>query len=126
MAKKLVTSEQSTNYMVAMPELEKIRPAFIVRKIEGTVPHKVHAFDKGANRIRTKTIQEPGVYLVTFRKGHSIRFKDEAHLKRIGANVRLIPMVNDEGEVKGYAQNIELPDIDDEREDEMLAELKGD
>ena len=37
--------------MVAVPAQEKIRPAFTVRKIEGTVPHKIHAFDKSTNRI---------------------------------------------------------------------------
>lgn len=124
MAKKPATSE-ATNYMIAMPEQEKIRPAFTVRKIEQEMPHKIHAFDKGTNRIRTKIVKEPGGYLVTFRKGHSIRCKDEAHLKRIGANVRLIPMVNDEGEIKGLMPNIDLPDIEDEREDERIAELQG-
>ena len=104
---------------------EKIRPAFTVRKIDRRCHIRLHAFDKGTNRIRTKIVKESGGYLVTFRKGHSIRCKDEAHLKRIGANVRLIPMVNDEGDVKGYAQNIDLPEDIDEREDEMLAELKG-
>lgn len=124
MAKRPAVSE-ATNYMIAMPELEKIRPAFTVRKITDEMPHKLHAFDKETNRIRTKIVKEPGGYLVTFRKGHSIRCKDEAHLKRIGANVRLIPMVNDEGEIKGMIPNIDLPEDIDEREDEMLAELKG-
>lgn len=124
MAKKLTTSNTS-QYMVALPEPDKIRPAFSVRKIEQAMPHKVHMFDKSTNRIRSKTIQEPGGYLVTFRKGHSIRCRDEAHLKRIGANVRLIPLINDEGEIKGMTPNIDLPEIEDEREEEALAELNG-
>lgn len=124
MAKKPVVSSE-TQYMVALPEPDKIRPAFTVRKIEQEMPHRVHIFDKGSNRIKSKMVMEPGGYLVTFRKGHSIRCKDEAHLKRIGAHVRLIPLVNDEGEIKGMTPNIELPDVHDEREEEMLAELNG-
>lgn len=124
MAKKLNTSSE-TQYMVAMPEPDKIRPAFTVQKIEGTMPHRVNIFDKTTNRIKSKIVQEPGGYLVRFRKGHSIRCRDEAHLKRIGAHVRLIPLVNDEGDIKGMTPNIDLPDMYDEREEEMLAELNG-
>jgi hypothetical protein len=124
MAKKLNTSN-TTQYMVALPEPDKIRPAFSVKKIDQPMPHKVHMFDKQANKIRSKIVQEPGGYLVTFRKGHSIRCRNEAHLKRIGANVRLIPLVNDEGEIKGMTPNIDLPEIEDEREEEIMAELNG-
>jgi hypothetical protein len=122
---KIKTVPDTTQFMVALPEPDKIRPAFTVKRIEGELPHRIHAFDKSSNRIRSKLVMEPGGYLVTFRKGHSIRCKDEAHLKRIGAHTRLIPMVNDEGEIKGMTANIDLPDYHDEREEEMLAELNG-
>lgn len=100
--------------MVAVPEQEKLRPAFTVRRIEEMMPHRINVFDKENNRIRSKTIMEPGGYLVTFRKGHSIRCRNEEQLKQIGANVRLIPLMDDEGETKGMIQNIDLPDDEDE------------
>jgi predicted RNA-binding protein len=105
--------------MAAMPIMENVRPAFTVRKIEQDMPHKVNIFDKESNKIKSKTIMEPGGFLVTFRKGHSIRVRNELELKRLGANVRLIPLMDDEGEVKGMVQNIELA------EDEGDLELTG-
>jgi hypothetical protein len=98
----------------AIPQQQQIRPAFTVEKLNGTVPHRVHIFDKEANKIKSKVIQEPAGYLVKFYKGHSIRCRDEAHLRQIGADLQLIPMIDDEGDVKAVMPNIELPHDDDD------------
>jgi hypothetical protein len=90
-----------------------------VEKLTGTVPHRVHIFDKETNRIKSKVIQEPAGYMVKFYKGHSIRCRDEAHLHSIGADLQLIPLVDDEGEVKGVMPNIDLPMELNERDDDM-------
>ena len=83
-------------------------------------PHRIHMFDKETNRIKSKVIQEPAGYMVRFYKGHSIRCRDEAHLRLIGADLQLIPLVDDEGEVKGVMPNIELPhDIDEVEDDDI-------
>lgn len=97
---------------------------FTVQKLSGTVKHRVHIFDKETNRIKSKIVEEPAGYLVKFYKGHSIRCRDEAHLKRVGANLQLIPLLDDEGEIKGVMPNIELPDMadDEERDDELNEE----
>lgn len=92
--------------MQAVQENQRIRPAFTVRALSGTVPHTVHIFDKKDNRIKSKVVDEPAGFLVTFAKGHSIRCRDEAHLKLVGAGLRLIPLVDTEtGEVKGNMLN---------------------
>jgi hypothetical protein len=108
----------------AMPNTQKVRPMFTVEKLQGTVKHRIHVFDKEKNKIMSKVVDEPAGYLVRFYKGHSIRCRDEAHLKRVGANMQLIPLLDDEGEIKGVMQNIELPDMadDDERDDELIEE----
>lgn len=91
---------------MALPEKNAPRPAFTVRKLEGEVDHTVHIFDKKENRIKMKVVKEPAGYLVTFMKGHSIRCRDDKHLKRIGAGLRMVPMVDPEsGEVKGSVPN---------------------
>jgi hypothetical protein len=102
----------------AIPQQMKVRPAFTVEKLTGTRSHRVHIFDKEANRIKSKTIQEPAGYLVKFYKGHSIRCRDDAHLRMIGADMQLIPLVDDEGEVKGTMPNIDIPDDPDDRFDD--------
>lgn len=91
---------------VAVLDEPKLKPAFTVKRLNGEVPHEVHLFDKEENRIKRKVIMEPAGFLVTFAKGHSIRCRDEAHLKRVGAGRRMIPVVNTEtGEVKGHVPN---------------------
>jgi hypothetical protein len=102
----------------AIPQQAKVRPAFTVEKLVGTVPHRVHIFDKAANRIKSKIVQEPAGYLVKFYKGHSIRCRDDAHLRMIGADMQLVPLVDDEGEIKGVMPNIDIPDDPDNRDDE--------
>lgn len=104
----------------AVPHQQQIKPAFTVERLSGTLPHKVHIFDKGANRIRSKTVQEPAGYLVKFYKGHSIRCRNDEHLRMIGANMQLIPLLDDEGEVKGVMPNIDLPIDVDERDDDDI------
>lgn len=92
--------------MMAIPQEAKVRPAFTVKKLSGTYTKTRHYFDKEANRIKTKQEQMPCGYLVTFAKGHSIHAVDEEHLKRIGADVRLVPLINDDsGEVVGSVEN---------------------
>ena len=111
MARKSTAQRQ---IYAAIPQQQQIRPAFTVEKLNGTVPHRVHIFDKEANKIKSKVIQEPAGYLVKFYKGHSIRCRDEAHLRQIGADLQLIPMIDDEGDVKAVMPNIELPHDDDD------------
>lgn len=110
-------SNQRRQVYAAVQPVQNIRPAFTVEKLTGTHPHRVHIFDKETNRIKSKVVQEPAGYLVKFYKGHSIRCRDDAHLRRIGANLQLIPLVDEEGEVKGVMPNIELPMDNDLEED---------
>lgn len=92
--------------MMAIPQEAKVRPAFTVKKLSGTYEKLTHYFHKDSNRIMIKREQRPCGYLVTFAKGHSIHAVDEDHLKRIGADVRLVPLINDDsGEVVGSVEN---------------------
>lgn len=85
-----------------------VRPAFTVTKLEGTVPHKVHLFDKKTNKIVSKTVEEPAGFMVKFAKGHSIRCKSVDHLKQIGLGYNLVPLINTEtGDVMGAVDNID-------------------
>jgi hypothetical protein len=99
----------------AIPQPDQVRPAFTVKKLSGTVPHRVHIFDKEKNKILSKVVQEPAGYLVQFYKGHSIRCRDEAHLRRVGAHLKFIPLLDKEGEIKGAIPNaVEIEDEDNE------------
>lgn len=90
----------------AVHKQPEIKPAFRVKKLSGEVDHTVHIFDKKENRIKSKVIKEPAGFLVTFMKGHSIRCRDEAHLRRIGAGTTLIPLMDEEsGDIKGSISN---------------------
>lgn len=111
-------SPQRQMYAAVLPQ-QKVRPAFTVEKLAGTLPHRVHIFDKTTNRIKSKVVQEPAGYLVKFYKGHSIRCRNDEHLRQIGADLQLIPLIDDEGEVKGVMPNIDLPIEVDEREDDI-------
>ena len=96
---------------IAVQQQNRIKPAFTVKKLHGTVDHKIHAFDKENNKIVEKVVQEDAGYLVKFARGHSIRCRDEAHLKRIGAGLRMVPLVDTEtGEIKGVIENTALED----------------
>lgn len=95
-------------FMAVSPQ-NKIKPAFTVKKLHGTVDHKVHRFDKANNKIVEKIEQVDAGWLVKFAKGHSIRCLDEAHLKAVGAGLRMIPLVDVEtGEIKGAIENAAL------------------
>ena len=90
----------------AIPETPNIRPAFTVRKLEGTFPYTIHMFDKENNRILGKVENKPAGYLVTFARGHSIRALNEDHLRAIGVGTRMVPLVDTEtGDVKGSVPN---------------------
>lgn len=82
----------------AVRQVERVRPAFTVKRLSGEVDHEVHIFDKKENRIKKKSIKEPAGFLVTFMKGHSIRCRDEEHLRRIGAGTTFIPLVDTESD----------------------------
>lgn len=106
----------------AVPPQQQVKPAFTVQKLSGTVPHRVHIFDKERNKILAKTVHEPAGYLVKFYKGHSIRCRDEAHLRRVGVGLALVPLIDGEGEVKGVMPNIDLPQVPDEDDDVLELE----
>lgn len=79
---------------ISAPEMQRIVPSFIVKKLEGTVERNIIVFDKeGLKQI--KTVKSPAGYMVSFpTKGHSIRVRDDADLRRLGFD-RTIPLVND-------------------------------
>lgn len=99
--------------MIGVPQEKRLKPAFTVKKLEGTRPHRVHIFDKNDHKIKSKVVQEDAGYLVTTYKGNSIRCRDEAHLRQIGAGVRLIPLLDDQGDPVGTIQNMMALDDED-------------
>jgi hypothetical protein len=106
-------------FYAAVPHQPQVRPSFTVERLSGTVPHRLHIFDKETNRIKSKVVQVPAGFLVKAYKGHSIRCRDEAHLRQIGADLQLIPMIDDEGDVKAVMQNIDLQTNQDEDDDDI-------
>lgn len=94
----------------AVPSQPNVKPSFQVTKLNGEVEHRIHIFDKKENKIKSKLVKEPAGFLVKFAKGHSIRCRDEAHLRRIGVGLTMVPLVDTEtGEVKGaIPNNVEL------------------
>ncbi len=97
--------------MMAVRNDTRVKPAFTVTKLSGEVDHKVHIFDKKENKIKSKTIKKPAGYLVKFAKGHSIRCRDDEHLKRVGAGLKFVPLIDPEtGEVKGAVPNAHAVD----------------
>jgi len=95
----------NSQMMIGVPAEKRPKPAFTVRKLEGTRPHRVHIFDKNDHKIKSKVIQEPAGYMVTTYKGNSIRCRSEDHLRSIGAGVRLVPLLDDKGEPVGAIEN---------------------
>lgn len=93
-----------TQYVAMQPQ-QQVRPAFTVRKLEGTCDKVVHIFDKKENKIKSKTTQVDAGYLVTFMKGHSIRCYDLDHVRAVGAGLDVIPLMDEEGNVKGGITN---------------------
>lgn len=95
------------NMQIAAPQRRKIVPAFTVQKLEGKVERTLIKFDAKGKRYEDIVKVDAG-YLVSFpTKGHSIRVKDAAELKRLGFD-QTIPLVdanNDEDEIEGYIPN---------------------
>ena len=93
--------------MIAAPARQRIIPAFVVKKLEGQVERTVIQFDKEGKK-HDKTVKVDAGYLVSFpSKGHSIRVKDAAELKRLGFD-QTIPLVDDGAEnddIVGYMPN---------------------
>lgn len=98
--------DNTATAFAAVPDERIPRPAFTVQKLQGEVQHRIHAFDKKTNKIVSKLVARPAGYLVKFMRGHSIRVWDEAHLKAIGAGMRMVPLIDPStGDVKGAVPN---------------------
>lgn len=86
-----------SNIQIAAPNQQRIVPAFMVQRLEGTVERTMIVFDKEGRR-QEKVVKQDAGYLVSFpTKGHSIRVKDAAELKRLGFD-RTIPLVDANGD----------------------------
>lgn len=97
---------------IAQAEREKIRPAFVVQKLEGKAPREICHIDKDGKIVR-KIVEADAGYLVTFPiKGNSIRVRTEKELKALGFD-KTIPLVKIDGddEVVG-----EIPNALDKKE----------
>lgn len=79
---------------IAAPARQRFVPAFMVQKLDGVIEREVIKFDtKGKKRV--ELVKEPAGYLVKFpSKGHSIRVRSDAELKRLGFD-QTIPLVDD-------------------------------
>lgn len=71
-----------STYAVAQQKQERIKPAFMVEKLEGTRTELRHMFHPKERKIVMKEVDVPAGYFVKFAKGHSLRV-DEAGLQRI-------------------------------------------
>lgn len=91
-------------YSVALPPEKVIKPAFIVKKLEGTREQEIISFDAKKGKLVTKVEVDAG-YLVKFpHKGHSIRVANEKELARLGFD-QTVPLLNGEGDVMGEIEN---------------------
>ena len=88
---------------IAAPERPKVRPAFMVEKLEGKISREVINFDAKGKKVVSLVDVDAG-YLVKFPKGHSIRVLDDAELHRLGFD-RTIPLIDDDGEQVGTIPN---------------------
>lgn len=78
---------------IAEPNRPRIVPAFVVKKLEGKHKREMITFDSKGKR-KVEVVEEPAGYLVSFPvKGHSIRVRNDADLKRLGFD-RTIPLVD--------------------------------
>jgi hypothetical protein len=92
-------------YSVAAPVERKIKPAFIVKKLEGTRKEVIIGWDAKGKRT-PKEVEVPAGYLVKFpHRGHSIRVKNDADLARLGFD-QTIPLLDADGEPVGEIDNI--------------------
>lgn len=100
-------------YRVAAPQKQRIRPAFLVKKLEGKRTQTIYTFDaKGKKQARD--IEVDAGYLVKFPiRGHSIRVANEAELKRLGFD-QTIPLLDNEGDAVGAIPNAVAEDGDDD------------
>lgn len=89
---------------VAIPDKPRIRPAFTVKKLDGKASREILSFDKSGKKV-VNTVEEDAGYLVKFPKGHSIRVRSDADMKRLGFD-RTVPLINDEGDVVGGVPNM--------------------
>lgn len=92
---------------IAAPKRQRIVPAFTVQKLEGQVERTIISFDKEGKKY-DKVVKADAGFLVTFpAKGHSIRVKDVAELKRLGFD-QTIPLLDgdsEDDEALGYMPN---------------------
>lgn len=93
-----------SNIRVAAPEAPKVRPAFMVKKLEGKITRTIIDLDPKTGKRSERTVEADAGYLVTMYKGHSIRVLDDKHLKRLGFD-KTIPLVNNDGDVVGEIPN---------------------
>ncbi len=91
---------------IAAPQKNRIKPAFMVKKLEGQVDREICEFDKTGKIIRKKVKVDAG-WLVTTAKGHSIRVFTEAEMARLGFD-QTIPLVDmdSDGDVVGAIPNM--------------------
>lgn len=96
-----------SNVRVAAPQRQRIVPAFVVKKLDGTVERTLIQFDKEGKKYNKQVKVDAG-YLVSFpSKGHSIRVKNAEELRRLGFD-QTIPLIddsNDDDDVLGYIPN---------------------
>lgn len=92
---------------IAAPMRQRVVPAFTVKKLDGKVSRPLIQFDKEGKKYE-KIVEAPAGYLVHFpSKGHSIRVRNDAELKRLGFD-QTIPLVDDNAEnddVLGHIPN---------------------
>lgn len=106
----------SAAYQVAAPAKPQIKPAFLVKKLEGKRVEKLLTFDAKGKRME-KEVEVDAGYLVKFpTKGHSIRVANEAELKRLGFD-QTIPMLNEDGDAVFTVPNAINLDADGEDEE---------
>lgn len=98
-------------YSVARPEKEKVRPAFMVKKLDGKRKEEIITFDNQGKK-QIKTVEVDAGYMVYMRNGHSIRIRNDADLQRLGFD-QTIPLLDDEGEAKGDMPNYINLDVAD-------------
>lgn len=91
-------------FIAAVPE-SKMKPAFTVTKLPGEREKVMRIFDKTENKIKSKSIMVDAGFLVTFARGHSIRCDDLEHVRAVGAGMELVPVLDEEGELKGHVLN---------------------
>lgn len=95
----------SNDIRVAAPALQRVRPAFMVQKLEGQVEREVFNFDAKGKKVKSVIKVDAG-YLVTTARGNSFRVYTDAEMQRLGFD-RNIPLVDfeREGEIVGTIPN---------------------